>query len=612
MRYHGRMEAFRRIYRLLTEEERGKIRGVLALAIAAALLETAAVLSVLPFMVVVADPIGFLDHPVALWADETFGIWRARDLLLIGGSGVLLLVVGANALGALSLRRLQLTVWNVNHFLSLRLLQSYLSRPYTWYLTLNTSRLNRNILDEVRQVVQGVLSPLLYTTVRGVSAVFLVILLIVVDPGMTLVAGAVLGVAYAGIYLAVRALQERLGTIRSEAAAVRFQVATEAMGGFKEVKSLGAEQEFVRRFEETGPPFVRSTAWSTVISELPRHILEVLAVGTVLAILLFLLTTGRELEEALPVLALFAFAGYKLVPAFHQVFTGATMARFYLSSLRELEEDLAVATLPPPTFSQVDPLHMEGEMRLEGVTFRYDEAPRPALDGVSFTIRKGERVGIVGPTGSGKTTLVDVLIGFLVPDSGVVKVDGEPISHEGWARWRAAVGYVPQSIFLLDDSIAGNVSFGTPASAATDEKVREALRMAALDPLVNELPEGVGTMVGERGVRLSGGQRQRIGIARALFRNPSLLLLDEATSALDSRTEREVMDAVFGLGRECTVVIVAHRLSTLARCDRILVMDWGSVVAEGGWGELLETSELFRVLARHAGEPDEAPAPVRS
>jgi len=598
------MEALNRLLGLLIPKERRELRKVLALAMGAAFLEMLAVLSVLPFMAVVSDPIAFLDHPVALWAYDHFGIWRARDLLLLGGSGVLVLVVSANAAAALSLRKVQLTAWNINHFLSCRLLESYLLRPYSWFLNRHSSGLQRSLLEEVRLVVQGVLLPLLSSAVRGSAALLLVILLLIVDPGMTLVAGFVLGVTYLLIYFGVRSVQERLGTIRTEAAEIRFQVATEVLGGIKEVKSLGVERQLLSRFEDTGPAFVRATAWSSVVAELPRHVLEVLSVGTVLAILLYLLTSGQTVDEALPVLALFAFAGYKLVPAFHQIFTGATVARFYLASLRDLERDLGVdreARLPD---DEGAPLQIEEAIELQGVTFRYPGALSPSLHGIDLRIARGERIGVVGPTGAGKTTLVDLLLGLLEPESGNFLVDGASVEGADWLRWRKAVGYVPQSIFLVDDTIAGNIAFGVAEEAIDQRRLQEVAQMAEVDRFAQKLPEGYHTLVGERGVRLSGGQRQRIGIARALYRNPSLLLLDEATSALDGTTEGAVMKAVFGLARERTIVIVAHRLSTVRDCDRIVVLEGGRLSAVGSWDELMRESELFRALVHTAREPE--------
>ncbi len=593
------MEPLKRLLSLLTARERAQLRRVGVVAVGAAVLETLSVFSVLPFIAAVSDPSGFMARPEVGRVAELLGIGEARTMLLVGGAVVLALVLATNVAGAFSLRLIHLTAWNINHYLSCRLLGAYLSRPYEWFLGRNTSGLNRNLLDEVRTAIQGVLLPLLYSLVRGMGAVMLVLVLLFVDYRLTLIAGTVLGLAYLGIYYGVRALQERLGKIRIGANQIRFQVTAEALGGIKEVKSLGVEKEFLRRYGESGPPFVRAMAWTNVITELPRHILEVLSVGTVLVLLLLLILSGNSLEEALPVLALFAFAGYRLVPSFHLVFSGLNRARFYIPALKELEEDLSIEGRMPKSPGERPPsIELRESLELDEVTFRYPETSHPALDRITLSIPQGERIGVVGPTGAGKTTLADLLLGLLEPREGVVRVDGEALSGPDWSRWRASVGYVPQTIFLTDDTVAGNIAFGLPPEMVDRERVQTVARMAEVDEFVRGLSEGYDSMVGERGVRLSGGQRQRIGMARALYRDPSLLLLDEATSALDGATEEAVMDSVFGLERERTVVIIAHRLATVHRCDRIVVLEGGRVSAVGTWDELLETSDLFRVLVR--------------
>jgi ATP-binding cassette, subfamily B, bacterial PglK len=595
------VEVITRLRLLLTDRERQNVRRVILLAVVTALFQSLAVLSIMPFMAMVADPVASMETPLAMRVGELFGWETPRELLIGAGSAVLGLVVLANILAALSVRRVQLTAWNINHFLSQRLLAVYLQRPYPWFLARHSGGLSRNLLEEVRRVVIGGLVPLMSSTVRGVEALFLLGLLLVVDPLLTLATGSVIGGSYLAIYFLLRAVQERLGETRSRATKTRFHVATEAMGGIKEIKSLGAEEEFLWRFGKTGPPYVRAEAWSQVITEVPRHLLEVLSLGTVLAVFLFLILTGSALEETLPVLVLFGFAGYKLVPSFHQVFAGASVAKYTLPSLREICADLEEGgnmESRPKVLGTVEPLAVNEGVEFVDVSVAYPGADGPALEGVSLRIAKGARVGVVGPSGSGKTTLVDVLLGLLPPQTGEIRVDGVPLTAANMDAWRAGLGYVPQTIFLSDDTVAQNIAFGRRAEDIKMEKVRESAVLAELDDFIQELPNGYETQVGERGVRLSGGQRQRIGIARALHRDPTLLLLDEATSALDGVTEEGVMDSIFGLDRRRTVVIIAHRLTTLRRCDRILLVERGRLVADGTWDELLESNDLFRVLAR--------------
>lgn len=594
------MEVIHGLRRILSSAERRQVRGVVALAVLTGLVQTLAVFSIMPFMAVVTDPAGSMRTEVAARAMSLLGIETSRGLMVASGAGVLALILLANGLGALSLRRIQLTAWNINHYLTRRLLAVYLERPYPWFLDRHSSGLTQNLLNEVGMVVQSALMPLMRASVRGAEGVLMILLLLVIDPVLTLGAGTAMGLAYLLTYWGTRVFQERLGAERTQTTGMRYRVATEALGGVKEIKALGAEEEFIRRFAETGPRWVRAKAWTNVLAELPRFALEVLSLGTVLVVFLVLALSGTGLEDMLPTLVLFGFAGYKLVPSFHQVFVGASQATNAVPAIRtvraELEEE--VEGPPPGAGRPAEPVRITRAIELDRVTFSYPGASAPALREICARIPAGERVGVVGPTGAGKTTLVDVLLGLLVPESGEIRVDGEVLDMRERGRgWRAGVGYVPQSIFLSDDTIANNIAFGVSEAEVDRERVERAAARAELDPLVRRLPEGYDTPVGERGVRLSGGQRQRIGIARALYRDPSLLLLDEATSALDGATEEAVMESVYGLERERTVVIVAHRLTTVEPCDRILLLEGGRLVGEGSFDELMETSDLFRVMA---------------
>jgi len=608
------VDVLRGLRRILSPAERRQVRGVLWLAVLTGVVQTMSVFSVMPFVAVVSDPGRAMGTEPARIAMSLLGLETARGLVLAAAAGVLCLVLLANALGAVSLRRIQLTAWNINHYLTRRLLATYLARPYPWFLDRHSSGLTRNLLSEVGTAVQGGLMPLMRAAVRGAAGALTVVLLLVVDPLLTLGAGAAMGVAYLLTYWSMRALQQHLGEERIETTGMRYRVTTEALGGVKEIKALGAEEEFIRRFEETGPRWVRAKAWTNVLAELPSYVLEVLSLGTVLVVFLVLVLSGRALGEMLPTLVLFGFAGYKLVPSFHQVFLGASRAVNALPAIRTIE-----AELDEPGGSGwegddgTDRIRVDEDLELDGVSFTYSGAADPALRRICTRIRRGERVGVVGPTGAGKTTLVDILLGLLLPDEGAIRIDGEEVdmARDG-RRWRAGVGYVPQSIFLSDDTIARNIAFGVPEEDVDAERVRRVAREAELDPLLRRLPEGLETTVGERGVRISGGQMQRIGIARALYRNPELLLLDEATSALDRGTERSVMDSIYGLEDDRTLVIVAHRLSTVEPCDRILLLDGGRLVAEGTYDQLMEESELFRVMARGveigAAAPGSGPA----
>ena len=331
--------------------------------------------------------------------------------------------------------------------------------------------------------------------------------------------------------------------------------------------------------------------------------MEILAFGGILAVVLYLMRNSGGLQGALPVVALYALAGYRLMPALQSLYVNFTALRFIGPTLDHLHKDLVMLPPPPARRDAAVPMRLDREIVLENIIYQYPRAARPSLSDLNICIPAHSTVGLVGATGSGKTTTVDIILGLLQQQSGRLLVDGVGISSQNRRNWQSSIGYVPQAIFLADDSVAANIAFGVAEHHIDYTAVERAARIANLhDFVVEGLPDGYRTSVGERGVRLSGGQRQRIGIARALYHRPSLLILDEATSALDNLTEQVVMEAVRNLGREITIILIAHRLTTVRECDRIFLLDKGSVAAVGNYRELVDSNEAFRNMTLAADE----------
>jgi ABC-type multidrug transport system fused ATPase/permease subunit len=411
------------------------------------------------------------------------------------------------------------------------------------------------------------------------------------------------------ILLVSRKYLAHFGQQRYLATGQRYRIAQEATGGIKDVKLLGLEDVYVRRFQVPSRQNARANTFRNVVSEAPRYLLQGVAFGGMLLMILVLLFAGdgQSLSGVLPLLAIYAFAGLRLLPAMQQIYNEITMIRFNKMALDSLHDDMAEIRLAqeealPSSEVRVEPVRLTEKLELRDVHYSYPLAERPALRGLSFSIPARTTVGIVGGTGAGKTTAVDLILGLLELQQGCLEADGVPIGRGNLRAWQNTIGYVPQAIFLTDDTVAANIAFGLPAEKIDQAAVERAARIAELhDFVTGELPQGYATLVGERGVRLSGGQRQRIGIARALYHDPDVLIMDEATSALDNLTERAVMDAVHNLGHAKTIVLIAHRLTTVQACDTIFMMEHGRLVAQGTYDELLEKSGKFRAMA--VGEP---------
>ena len=481
-----------------------------------------------------------------------------------------------------------------------RLVEGYLHQPYSWFLDRHSTDLGKTILSEVGAVVRGGLTPLMMLMAQSTVALALLILLIIVDPLLAVSVSVVLGLAYAGIFAVVSGWLKSLGQARIDANKERFNAVSEAFGAAKEVKVSGLEEAYIQRFAKPAETFAKGQATATVISQLPRFALEAIAFGGMLLMILYLMAKSGSFASVLPIIALYSFAGYRLMPALQQVYGAFTKLRFAGPALDALHQDLSSLQAIDAQHGHFSPLPLTQAISLNQVSYCYPNAVQSALKGIDLIIPAYSTVGFVGATGSGKTTTVDVILGLLEPQEGALKIDGQPITAANRRPWQRAIGYVPQSIYLSDDSVAANIAFGVNTKDIDQRAVERAAKIANLHEFViNDLPQGYATAVGERGVRLSGGQRQRIGIARALYHNPQVLILDEATSALDNLTEQAVMLALNNLGHNITVILIAHRLSTVRQCNQIFLLERGEVKASGTYDQLIENSAQFKSMVDH-------------
>ena len=594
------IDVFRKVFLLLTERERKRFWLLTLVLICVALVEVAGVSSVLLLLQVLADP-GVVDQNSTLSAihawfgfegDFQFQLTLALIVTGIVVGGLMIKAAGTYAILTYSFRR--------GAAISRRLLGAYLSQPYAWFLDRNSAEIGQNVLTEVDGLVSRVLTPLLRLTANTFLVIGTMSFLLVVDPAVTLLSGTVLGGSYALIYLRLRGKLHRSGEEMLAALAQRFRIAQEATGGIKDVKLMGLENSYTTQFEKAANSCARALMRVGIMSELPRFLLESITFGSLLGLVLVLLVRNDgDIAGIVPTLGIFAFSVMRLLPALQQIYHGLATIRGGKAVLDTIVADYVAA----PRFdrqagSDAPALKLDQGLALSKVSFRYAKAERTALDRLDMNIPARTTVGLVGGTGAGKTTLVDLILGLLSPDSGEIRADGIKLTDENMVLWQKSIGYVPQSIYLTDDTIAANIAFGVPKDQIDMASVEHAARAAALhDFVIAELPQGYATMVGERGVRLSGGQRQRIGIARALYRKPSLLIMDEATSALDNITERVVMEAVQNIRADTTIILIAHRLTTVKDCDQIFLMEKGRIAAQGTYYELVSGNETFRNMA---------------
>lgn len=590
--------ALLRIFALLAPHEKRRAVFLLIMILVMAILDVTGVVSIMPFMAVLANPEMVNNNAVLSGFYAALNFRSQKDFLFFLGVVVFLVLVISLAFRALNTYFSLRFALMCEYSMSQRLVSGYLGQPYVWFLNRNSADLGETVLSEVSVVVNGAMIPILTLLAQGAVALALLVLLLIADVRLAFVVGGVLGVAYGGIYLKVSRYLSRIGEEQKEASKKRFLVLSEAFGAVKDVKLGGLEEVYLRRFSLPAEVFARHQAAVSLISQTPRYVVEAVAFGGMVLMVIYLLSGGNEFAAVLPVIALYAFAGYRLMPALQQIYSSYTAVRHARAALDALYSDIVNLSSVSQCDSSPVPLGLRQEIVLSEICYTYPGARGPALQGLSLTIPARTTVGLVGTTGSGKTTAVDIILGLLDPVAGCVEVDGVPIDFKSRRNWQRTIGYVPQQIYLADDTVAANIAFGLEPREIDEAAVERAARIASLHEfVVKELAHGYRTTVGERGVRLSGGQRQRIGIARALYHNPQVLILDEATSALDNLTEQAVMEAVNKLRHDITIILIAHRLTTVRECDQIYLLDRGRVAAHGTFNELFQNNETFRAMA---------------
>lgn len=587
--------------------DRARIAALLAVMLGAALLEVLGIGLVMPFIALLEDPSVIERAPAVRDVLLSVGVTSRHEIVLAAGVALVIAFVVKNTYLALA-NSLQLRfVYRRMVLLSRHLLEYYLTQPYAFHLSTNSAELVRNVITEAALIFTAPMPSLFVILIEGITVVVVGLFLVALEPVAVPIAAVVVG----GLAVVLQRLFlgriVRLGAASREHQAAMMKWANQALGGIKEIQILRCERYFLDRFESDVAAQAAALREYRVTALLPRYVLETLGVVGLVTVSGVVLSRGDDAATLLPLLGVLAVAVVRLLPSAARIVGAMTDVRYYATGAAKLASELADherSDRPRAIDSgsrDAPPLEFDREIRVVDLDVRYPGAERSALEGVDLTIRRGETIALVGASGAGKTTLADTLIGLLDPSRGEIRIDGTRLGAGDRLRWQRLIGYIPQSVYLCDDTLRRNIAFGVHDGDIDEHRLRATIRDARLDELVASLPQGLDTTIGERGVRLSGGQRQRIGIARALYLDPKVLLLDEATSALDGVTEREIVEAIERLRGDRTTIVIAHRLSTVRHCDRVVLLEGGRVAQVGAWEDVLSRSERFREMVRAAG-----------
>jgi HlyD family secretion protein len=484
-----------------------------------------------------------------------------------------------------------------------KLYTHYLKQSWLFHVSESSAQLTKKIATEAVRVTSGILLPLMLMNARIVLSLLMSLSIFIYDPKVAIIGLILFSTAYYIIFDVVESRLEKNGATISEVVEKRFRLMNEGFGGIKDILLLGRDKYFIKKFKKTGQQYAYSQGTNATLTSVPRYFMELVAFGSMIGLLLYLIAShDGNLGIILPILSVYALATFKLLPAFQQIYASAAFIKSNIAAFQSIQQDLINSMQMKilknePKRSYLRP---KQKISLENITFTYPNTDRPILNRLNMSIPVNSVIGIVGPSGSGKSTVINILLGLLKLQHGQLKIDDINIDNQNRRSWQNTIGFVAQNIFLSEGTISENVAFGIPKNEIQTQKVEQALKLAHLAELTHNLKQGINTKIGERGVKLSGGQCQRIGIARALYHEAEVLMFDEATSSLDGITEKMIMDAIHDFSGQKTIIMIAHRLKTVQKCDQIFFIDKGKVSDQGTYNELIERNNDFKNMAKHS------------
>jgi ATP-binding cassette, subfamily B, bacterial PglK len=582
------LNLFYKIFELLNMGEKKQFYLLITTVIIMALLDLVGIAAIMPFIGVISNPQIIQHNDVLSSIFEYLNFSKTKNFILFMG-GCFLFLVTISLLFRLFTNSF-LIRWAAmrEYSLSKRLFECYITQKYSWFLTRNSSDISKSILSEVNTAVYLGIFPAIHILSQGIVVLLLLVMVFFANPIIAIVSFSIFTITYIVVLSLTSKFLAKMGIERLEENKQRFESVSDAFSSFKISKLLNKENFLISKFSFHSKNYCIKQSNAEIASTGPRYLLEgVMVVSTVVG-LFYIVISNEDFLKFLPLIVFYGFASMRLLPCVQQILLYSSKLKFGKASIEFIHNELLTIKNNSLVNSK-STISLGKNIQLEGVSFSYDESSS-TLENISLEIGKNQCVGLIGKSGSGKTTLVDIIIGLLFPSSGKILIDGNPLNRESMLSWQRTVGYVPQEIYLSDKSIAYNIAFGTPDNEIDMNAVRNAAKIADIaDFIESSLPDSYQTFVGERGVRLSGGQKQRIGIARALYNNPQVLVFDEATSSLDTETENVVMESIENLSKTRTIIIIAHRFSTLTKCDNIYYLKKGKIIKQGKYEDLIES-----------------------
>ncbi|QKK04070.1 MAG: ABC transporter ATP-binding protein [Pseudomonadota bacterium] len=553
--------------------------------LAGSLAEIVTIGAVVPFISLMARPEMAADYPLLQGIFSALGWKNAESIVLPMAIAFVCVVLVATGIRLLLIYASNKLIFAIGHDIGVKLYRVILHQPYSYHISQNTSDVIGNV-NKVQILLGAFLRPAMEGVIAVILSIAILAALLIVDASTALVAGVLFAAIYFGVIRLFRARLKRNSKIIAQTQSTRIRSVQEGLGGIRDVILDANQPHYAGEFARFDQQFRHAQAANAFLGQAPRFVVEAIGVALIVGLAYALSLQSGGLIAALPTLAALALGAQRLLPLVQKIYLAWAQ---YTGNFNVFEDVLAALNLPTriPAGTPSASIPLEQEITLEGLHFRYTPTEPEVLADINLSIPKGSRVGIVGKTGSGKSTLMDILMGLLEPTSGKIKIDGKAIDQKNRTAWQAHISHVPQHIYLSDATIAENIALGIAPNAIDHDRVRRAARQAQIADFIETHRQGYETRVGERGIQLSGGQRQRIGIARALYKEADVLVFDEASSALDTQTETAVMDAIALLDSELTVFIIAHRVETLRECDLIIRMEQGRLVAAGTYGEVL-------------------------